>query len=159
MALFNCLKWPEMRPVTLELIASIHEGHGRGRFSIPVVNFLRVFAPGAVAEELAKVATRGDLQFTAESEMGGTFSLPAGPRALFDLHREGLVMRLPLRMSGRYSIRPDAFQIVFKEGEELEGCKRILVLICNRVVSVDVSSTRVDVRLPNQLLDLCVEFQ
>lgn len=62
-------------------------------------------------------------------------------------------------MSGRYEIRPDAFQIVFKEGEELEGCKRLLMLICNRVVSVDVSSTRVDVRLPNKLLDLCVEFQ
>lgn len=159
MALFNCLKWPEMRPVTLELIASVHEGHGRGQFSIPAADFLRVFAPGATAAELKNVAERGDINFKAESETGGTFMLAAGKRALLDLRREGLVMRLPVRMSGRYEIRPGAFQIDFQEGEELEGCKRLLMLICNRVVSVDVSSTRVDVRLPNKLLDLCVEFQ
>ena len=159
MALFNCLKWPEMRPVTLELIARMHEGHARGRFSIPAADFLRVFAPGATPAELSKVAERGDINFTAQSERSGTFILAAGKRALFDLRREGLVMRLPARMSGTYEIRPEAFHIVFKEGEELEGCKRILMLICYRVISVDVSSTRVNVSLPNKLLDLCVEFQ
>jgi hypothetical protein len=159
MALFNCLKWPEMRPVTLKLIASVHEGHGRGQFSIPAADFLRVFAPGATDAELQSVAERGDINFQAESETGGTFTLATGKRALFDLRREGLVMRIPVRMSGRYEIRPNAFHIDFEEGEELEGCKRLLMLICNRVVSVDVSSTRVDVRLPNKLLDLCVEFQ
>lgn len=159
MALFSCLKWPEMRPVTLALIASMHEGHGRERFSIPVVDFLRVFAPGAQVAEMTKVAERGDIHFEAQTATGGIFSLSEGERALFDLRREGLVMRLPLRMSGRYELRPDAFRITFNEGEELEGCKRILMLICNRVVSVDVSSKRVDVRLPNQLLDLCVELE
>lgn len=148
-----------MRPVTLRLISSMHEGHKRGRFSIPAADFLRVFSPGATPAELAKVATRGDINFIAESETGGTFILAAGERALFDLHREGLVMRLPTRMSGRYKLRPGAFSIDFNEGEELQGCKRILMLVCNRVVSVDVSSARVDVRLPNKLLDLCVEFQ
>jgi hypothetical protein len=159
MALFNCLKWPEMRPVTLQLIARVHEGHARGSFSIPAADFLRVFAPGATSSELARVAMRGDISFKAESESGGTFVLAEGKRALFDLRREGLVMRIPTRMSGKYELRPDAFQIDFREGEELEGCKRLLMLICNRVVSVDVSSTRVDVRLPNKLLDLCVEFK
>jgi hypothetical protein len=108
---------------------------------------------------LAVVAERGDIWFTAETETGGSFSLAEGQRALLDLHREGLVMRVPARMSGKYELRPDAFRVTFTEGEELEGCKRILMLICNRVVSVDVSSTRVDVHLPNKLLDLCVEFQ
>lgn len=159
MALFNCLKWPEMRAVALELIASMHAGHERVRFSIPVVDFVRVFAPNAPLSELTKVAERGDINFTAESETGGTFSLVEGERALFDLHREALVMRIPVRMSGHYELRPDAFHIEFNEGEELEGCKRILMLICNRVISVDVSSARVDVHLPNRLLDLCVEFK
>jgi hypothetical protein len=159
MALFSCLKWPEMRPVTLLLIQRMHEGHARGRFTIPVVDFARLFAPGAEASEMEKVAERGDIEFQAQNEDGGTFELADGPRAIFDLGREGLVMRVPERMSGSYTIRPEAFQIEFKEGEELEGCKRLFVLICNRVVSVDVSSEKVDVRLPSKLFDLCVEFE
>ena len=148
-----------MRGVALELIAKMHEGHGRGRFSIPVVDFARVFAPGARKAELAKVAERGDIHFTAESERGGSFMLAEGARATFDLGREGLVMRVPARMSGHYEIRAGAFQIEFTKGEELEGCKRLLLLVCNRVVSVDVSSARVDVRLPSRIFDLCVEFE
>jgi hypothetical protein len=159
MAIFNCLKWPEMRGVALELINRVHEGHTHGRFAIPVVEFARVFAPGASASELAKVERRGRMEFTADDESSGTFALQAGERALFDLGREGLVMRIPTRMSGRYSLRPGAFQIEFKRGEELEGCKRILLLVCHRVISVDVSDKRVDVRLPSKLFDLCVEFE
>ena len=147
-----------MRGVALELIARMHEGHGRGRFSIPVVDFARVFAPGARESELLKVAERGDIHFTAETAGGGTFKLAAGPRATFDLGRDGLVMRVPARMSGRYEVRAEAFSIKFNKGEELEGCKRLLVLVCNRVVSVDVSSVRVDVHLPSRIFDLCVEF-
>jgi hypothetical protein len=159
MSLFSCLKWPEMRPVTLLLIKRVHEGHAAGKFSIPVVDFARLFAPGAKAAELAKVAERGDIQFTPETESGGVFQLNEGPVATFELGREGLAMRIPARMSGHYTIRPEAFQIEFNSGEELEGCKRLFVLICNRVVSVDVSHERVDVRLPSKLFDLCVEFE
>ena len=68
-------------------------------------------------------------------------------------------MRVPARMSGHYKIRPSAFHIEFNSGEELEGCKRLLMLMCNRVVSVDVSSERVDIHLPSKLFDLCVEFE
>ncbi len=159
MALFSCLKWPEMRPVTMELIKRMHEGHAQGRFSIPVVEFARVFAPGAQAEELAKVIERGDIDFMPESERGGTFQLAKGPSATFELGRAGLAMRIPERMSGSYKIRPSAFQIEFNSGEELEGCKRLFVLVCNRVIGVDVSDERVDVRLPGKLFDLCVEFE
>lgn len=158
MALFNCLKWPEMREVALELIARMHEGHGRGRFSIPVVDFARVFAPGAGETELMKVARRGDIHFTAKNAGGGTFTLAAGPQATFDLGREGLVMRIPARLSGNYEVRAHAFNITFNKGEELEGCKRLLILVCNPVVSVDVSSVRVDVHAPYRIFDLCVEF-
>lgn len=158
MALFNCLKWPEMREVALELIARVHEGHGRGRFSIPVVDFARVFAPGASETELLKVAERGDIHFTAQGESGGAFTLAPGARATFDLGREGLVMRVPERMSGQYEVRARAFNIKFNKGEELEGCKRLLILVCHRVVSVEVSSARVDVHLPSRIFDLCVEF-
>lgn len=159
MTLFSCLKWPEMRPVTLLLIKRMHEGHALGTFSIPVVDFARVFAPGAQQAELAKVAKRGDIQFTPQSESGGTFQLVRGTPATFELGREGLAMRVPARMSGSYELRPSSFQIDFNSSEELEGCKRLLVLICNRVVSVEVSSERVDVRLPSKLFDLCVEFE
>lgn len=159
MALFDCLKWPEMRPVTLRLIERMHEGHARREFSIPVQDFVRVFAPGAKEAELAKVAERGEIHFQADSDAGGTFQLMTGPQATFELGREGLAMRVPERMSGRYEIRPSAFRIIFQSGEEMEGCKRIFALICNRVVSVDVSSERVDVRLPSKLFDLCVEFE
>ena len=158
MSLFNCLKWPEMQGVAVELIARVHEGHGRGRFSIPVVDFMRVFSPGASAAELSKVAARGDLQFIADSKEGGTFALAEGARALIDLHREGLVIRIPTRMSGRYEIRPNAFQITFNHGEELEGCKRLVLLVCNRVLRVDVSHERVDVHMPHRIFDLCIEF-
>ena len=159
MALFSCLKWPEMRPVTIQLIERMHAGHAAGQFSIPVVDFARVFAPGADAAEMEKVAERGDIRFEAKSEKGGVFTLAEGARATFDLGREGLVMRIPARMSGHYAIRPNAFNITFNEGEELEGCKRLFILVCNRVVSVDVSTERVDVRLPSKLFDLCVEFE
>lgn len=158
LALFNCLKWPEMRAVAAELIARVHEGHASGRFRIPVVDFARVFAPGASPAELSKVATRGDMQFVADSDAGGAFTLGEGERALFDLRREGLVMRVPARMSGRYEVRPEAFRVTFNEGEELEGCKRLLLLVCNRVLEVEVSTRRVDVRLSVNMLDLCVEF-
>jgi hypothetical protein len=159
MAIFSCLKWPEMRAVTLKLVERMHEGHARGQFSIPVVDFVRVFAPGAQESELAKVAKRGDIKFVAESKSGGEFQLAEGPRATFEMGREGLAMRVPARMSGHYEIRPSAFHIEFKSGEELEGCKRLLMLICNRVVSVDVSSERVDIHLPSKIFDLCVEFE
>jgi hypothetical protein len=159
MSLFGCLKWPEMRPVALRLIERMHDGHARREFSIPVVDFARIFAPGASSAELEKVAQRGDIHFMAQDEKGGTFKLAEGPRATFDLGREGLVMRVPAQLSGQYELRPEAFHIAFNKGEELEGCKRLFVLVCNRVVSVDVSSERVDVRLPSRLFDLCVEFE
>ena len=159
MAIFDCLKWPEMRPVALELIARMHGGHARGRFAIPVVDFVGVFSPGAGAGVREQVAARGDLQFVATSPAGGTFTLAEGPRALLDLGREGLSMRIPARMSGAYELRPEAFRISFNKGEELEGCKRLLLLVCNRVVSVEVSPERVEVHLPSRLFDLCVEFE
>ena len=158
MALFDCLKWPEMRGVALELIGRVHEGHARGRFRIPVVDFVRVFSPGASPEELRKVAERGDLYFTADSAAGGAFTLAEGERALFDLHRDGLVMRIPRRVSGRYELLPEAFRVNFNKGEELEGCKRLLALVCNRVRTVEVTPRRVDVRLNVKMLGLCVEF-
>ena len=148
-----------MRPVTLELIARMHEGHAGGSFSIPVVDFVRVFAPGASAAEMEKVAARGRIHFERTGAGGGKFRLAEGPEATFELGREGLAMRVPARMSGAYEIRPSSFHITFNKGEELEGCKRLFVLVCNRVVSVDVSSERVDVRLPSRLFDLCVEFE
>ncbi len=160
MPLFDCLKWPEMRGVALELIARMHEGHGRGsHFYIPVVDFARVFAPRAPASELEKVSERGSLSFTPTGASQGEFTLAKGPRALFDLGREGLVMRIPERMSGTYTLRPGAFHIEFNNGEELEGCKRLVLLVCNRVLSVDVSDKRVDVHLPSRIFDLCVEFE
>ena len=149
-----------MREVTLRLIERMHAGHaGGGSFSIPVVDFVRVFAPGAADSELAKVAERGDINFQPTDENSGTFHLAEGPRATFDLGREGLAMRVPERMSGSYKLSPLAFHIEFRSGEELEGCKRLFVLVCNRVVGVDVSAKRVDVRLPSKLFDLCVEFE
>ncbi|HEX8843111.1 MAG TPA: hypothetical protein VF791_00495 [Pyrinomonadaceae bacterium] len=159
MAIFGCLKWPEMRGVTIRLIERMHEGHAHQEFSIPVLDFVRVFAPGASESELEKVAARGEIHFRADGERTGTFRLARGPRATFDLGREGLAMRVPERMSGKYELRPDAFRIVFNGGEELQGCKRLLLLVCNRVLSVDVSNKRVDVHLPSKLFDLCVEFE
>ena len=158
MSLFDCLKWPEMRGVAVDLIGRVHEGHGRGRFGIPVVDFVRVFAPGAAEAELAKVAERGDLRFEADSPGGGAFKLPEGPRALFDLRREGLVIRVPAHLSGRYELLADAFRVTFNAGEELEGCKRLGLLACNRVTAVEVTPRRVDVRLKVKVLNLCVEF-
>lgn len=158
MPLFDCLKWPEMRPVALDLIARVREGHTRGEFSIPVVDFLSVFSPNASQAELAKVAERGDLLFRSDSATGGRFSLPEGERALFDLHREGFVIRIPRRISGRYEVGADSFRVIFDRDAELEGCKRLLMLVCNRVLSVEVTPRRVDVHLPVSMLNLCVEF-
>jgi len=158
MPIFNCLKWPEMRPVARELIERVHAGHAQGRFSIPVLDFVGVFAPGATEQERQRVAARGRMEFAADAQTGGTFALAEGARVLLDLGREGFVMRLPARMSGRYELQPAAFRVVFQEGEELEGCKRLVLLVCKRVVSVEVSETRVDVRLPSRFFDLCVEF-
>ncbi|MBD0372939.1 MAG: hypothetical protein ICV60_19000, partial [Pyrinomonadaceae bacterium] len=79
MSLFNCLKWPEMRGVAMELIARMHAGHKVGTgFSIPVVDFARIFAPGAPEAELEKVRARGDIYFEPASKMAGTFALGKG---------------------------------------------------------------------------------
>ncbi len=147
-----------MRALAMELIARMHAGHAHAQFALPVVDFVRVFAPGAGDAELAKVAARGDLGFTADAPHGGTFQLSEGARALLDLQREGFVLRVPSRMSGRYTLRPGAFRVDFNAGEELEGCKRVVLLVCNRVTSVDVSLERVDVRATKRLFDLLIEF-
>lgn len=155
---FLRFKWPEMRSVAHDLIARIHAGHTHASFAIPVTDFVSVFAPGADQRELAKLDARGSIRFTADMPDGGTFVLAEGARALFDLRREGLVMRVPARMSGRYTVRPQAFRIEFQAGEELEGCKRVVLLVCNRLVSVDVSTERVEVRSHRRIFDLTVEF-
>ncbi len=159
MALVKRMKWPEMRGAALDLIARVRGGHARGSFRIPVVDFLRVFSPGADEAELEKVAARGDLRFESDSAAGGRFSLAEGRRADFDLNREGFVMRVPRRLAGRYELLPDSFRVEFDRGEELEGCKRLVVLVCNRVRSVEVTPRRVDVHLNVKVLDLCVEFE
>lgn len=142
------------------LIARIHEGHAQGgEFAVPVVDFLRLFAPEASEAELNKIAARGSLRFKVESGTGGSFRLAAGARALFDLKRENLVIRVPPRLSGRYTVRDGAFHIDFNAGEELEGCKRVLILICNRVLSVDVSEKRLETRAPNSIFNLTVDFE
>lgn len=155
---FTRLRWPEMRAVALELVARVHAGHARGVFRVPVADFVGVLARDASEAELRKVRERGDLMFAAETDAGGSFTLAEGERALFDLHREGLVIRIPRRVGGRYYLRPGAFRVEFTPGEELEGCKRVVLLVCNRVVSVDVSDSRVEVRAPRRLFDLVVEF-
>ena len=147
-----------MRAVALALVARVHEGHARGVFRLPVVDFVSVFSHDASPEELRKVRARGDLMFAAETATRGSFKLAEGERALFDLHREGLVLRIPPRVSGRYALRLGAFRVEFNAGEELEGCKRVLLLVCNRVLSVDVSGERVEVRSPRRIFDLLVEF-
>src|SRR5438270_13302789 len=101
---FLHLKWPEMRPVAHELIERMHEGHARGRFTIPVVDFVRVFAPQADASELAKLRARGALTFNKDAPDGGTFTLAPGVRTVLDLHREGLSIRVPVRLAGRYTV-------------------------------------------------------
>ena len=159
MAILPCLKWREMRPVALDLIDRMRKGHLNENFSIPLVDFTRVFAPNAPEEQLAGVGNRGEILFKAEDESSGSFTLPEGERALLDLGREGLVMRVPVRMSGTYQLQTDGFRIIFNEGEELEGCKKILVLVCNRVLSVEVTTSRVDINLSNKILNLCVEFE
>lgn len=155
---FARLRWPEMRPLAKKLIESIHAGHAQGNFLMPVVDFVRVFAPDASEAELAKVARRGVLEFTRDSPDGGAFQLPEGERATFDLGREGFVLRIPARMSGRYEIFAAGFRVTFNEGEELEGCKRLFLLVCNRVVTVDVTTERIYAHAPVKLFDLCVEF-
>ena len=147
-----------MRAVALSLVARVHEGHARGVFRLPVVDFVSVFSHDARPEELRKVRARGDLMFAAEADTRGSFRLAEGERALFDLHREGLSLRVPPRVSGRYTLRPGAFRVEFNAGEELEGCKRLVLLVCNRVLSVDVSGERVEVRSPRRIFDLLVEF-
>ena len=155
---FLHLKWPEMRPVAHELIARMHEGHRHGRFTIPVVDFVRVFAPQAHESELTKLRARGALTFTKDASDGGTFTLAPGARTLLDLHREGLSIRVPARLAGRYTIMTRAFRITFTPGAELEGCKRVLLLVCNRLISVEVAQDRVDVRSHRRIFDLLVEF-
>jgi hypothetical protein len=157
---FTRLKWAEMRPLVLDLIQRINEGHERGRFSLPVVNFIGVFSPDASLEELAKTRSRGALEFVADSADGGTFHLAAGEPALFELNRENLSLRIPERMSGRYEIYTGGFLVAFTDGEELEGCKRLLLLICNRIASVNVSQERVYTRsVKSRMFDLLIEFE
>lgn len=147
-----------MRAAALELVARVHEGHARGVFRIPAGDFVAVFSRDARPAELGGVRARGDLMFAAETDTSGGFRLPEGERALLDLRREGLVIRIPERVSGRYTLRPGAFRVEFNAGEELEGCKRVVLLVCNRVVSIDVSGERVEARSHRRLFDLLVEF-
>ena len=136
----------------------MQEGHTRRRFTIPVVDFVRVFAPQAAHKELAKLRARGDLTFTADAADGGAFTLATGERVLLDLQREGLFIRIPARLSGRYTVGAHSFRVAFTPGTELEGCKRLVVLVCNRLTTIEVADDRVDVRSHLRLFDLLVEF-
>lgn len=157
---FTRLKWAEMRPLVLDLIARMNDGHARGRFTLPVVDFVNTFSPDASEAELAKTRTRGAIEFTADTETGGVFRLAEGAPALFELGREKLVLRIPERMSGRYELYAGGFLVAFDDGEELEGCKRVLLLVCNRVASVNVSTERVYIRaVKSRMFDLLVEFE
>lgn len=157
---FTRLKWAEMRPLVLDLIARMNAGHARAHFSLPVVDFVSVFAPGASMEALARTERRGALEFSADGASSGTFHLPPGEPALFELGRENLALRIPEQMSGRYELYPGGFLVAFNEGEELEGCKRLLLLVCNRVTSVTVSTERVYIRsAKSRIFDLLVEFR
>jgi hypothetical protein len=147
-----------MRPLAHELIARMRAGHARRRFTIPVVDFVRVFAPQAAEDELAKLRARGDLMFTADGADGGTFTLASGARVLLDLRREGLALRIPARLNGRYTVGAQSFRVAFTPGAELEGCKRLVVLVCNRLTTIEVADDRVDVRSHLRLFDLLVEF-
>jgi hypothetical protein len=155
---FLRFKWPEMRPVAHELTARIRAGHARGQFTLPATEFVGLFAPQATAAELAKLRARGDITFKPDAPDGGTFALAPGARVLLDLHREGLVIRVPARLDGRYQIAAAAFRVTFTPGAELEGCKRVLLLVCNRLVSVEVAHDHVAVRSHTRLFDLLVEF-
>ncbi len=157
---FTRLTWAEMRPLVHDLIRRMNAGHARGRFQLPVVEFVSVFAPGASDAELAKTRARGAIEFTADSATGGAFRLSAGAPALFELGRQNLSLRIPERMSGRYELYAGGFLIAFNDGEELEGCKRLLILVCNRVASVNVSTERVYLRaVKSRIFDLLVEFE
>ena len=147
-----------MRAAALELVARFHEGHARGVFRVPAADFVAAFSRDARPAELRKVRERGDLMFAAETGARGSFKAAEGERALLDLRREGLLIRIPERVSGRYFLRPGAFRVEFNAGEELEGCKRVVLLVCNRLVSIDVSGERVEVRSRQRLFDLLVEF-
>ena len=148
-----------MRPLALDLIERIHDGHAHRCFHLPVVEFVRLFAPDASAQELSVTEARGSLEFVADTANGGTFHLPPGEPALFDLNRESLLLRIPERMSGRYEIYTGGFLVAFNDGEELEGCKRLLLLVCNRLASVEVSRERIHARaVRSRMFDLLVEF-
>lgn len=155
---FTRLKWREMRPLAIDLIERLHAGHANAHFALPVVDFVRVFSPDAHASELLKIAARGSMSFVADGEQGGAFALAKGEQATFDLRREGFHLRIPPRMSGRYELYAGGFRITFTEGEELLGCKRVLVLICHRITSVDVTTTHVHTHAPHRMFDLLIEF-
>jgi hypothetical protein len=72
---FTRLKWAEMRPLVLDLIARMTDGHAHGRFTLPVVDFVNTFSPDASEAELAKTRTRGAIEFVADTTTGGTFRL------------------------------------------------------------------------------------
>ena len=85
--------------------------------------------------------------------------MPEGEPASFALGRENLSLRIPERMSGRYELYDDGFFVAFGDEEELEGCKWVLVNICNRLESVNVSRERIHIRaLKSRMFDLLVEF-
>ncbi len=155
---FTRLKWREMRPLVIDLIERLHKGHREPHFALPVADFVRVFAPDAPDAELAKVSLRGSMFFVSDSATGGAFALAEGEQATFDLGRDGFHLRIPTRMSGRYELYEDGFRITFTAGEELIGCKRLLILICNRVTSVDVTTTHVHTHATQSMFDLLIEF-
>ena len=155
---FTRLKWREMRPLVLDLIERLHEGHREPHFALPVIDFVRVFSPDASEDELTKVAARGSMFFVGDGESGGAFALAEGEQATFDLGRESLHLRIPPKMGGRYELFDGGFRITFTENEELMGCKRVLVLICHRILSVDVTTTHIHTHAPNRMFDLFIEF-
>ncbi|HEX8071965.1 MAG TPA: hypothetical protein VF546_18600 [Pyrinomonadaceae bacterium] len=155
---FLRFRWPEMRPVAHALVAHVQAGHAAGPFTIPVTEFVGLFAPRATAAELAKLRARGDIAFTPDAPDGGTFALAPGARVLLDLHREGLVIRVPARLAGRYAVAADSVRVTFTPGAELEGCKRVLLLVCNRLASVEITHAHVEARSHHRVFDLLVEF-
>lgn len=155
---FTRLKWREMQPLVFDLIERISAGQSEPHFELPIADFARVFAPAAPEQEFDAVRARGSIFFVPDSPTTGAFALAEGAQATFDLGREGLHLRIPVKMNGVYEVFDDGFRITFNENAELLGCKRVVVLICNRVTSVDVTRRFVRANAAQKMFDLLIEF-
>ncbi len=152
----ECIQKPELKTPVLGLIKKVSKAHAGGAFTLTLADIFAAFGLTLDASERGKLRSRGEVQFTPQSESLGNFSNEGDELQLAT--GEGLTIVVPAMLAGEYVTTATSLTLKFAAGAALRGCKRVFVLICQDVIKIDADEHKLYIDLPGEKFDLCFVF-